>query len=287
MAGAHPAGSWMAPGAAKLDLLYVSDYATNDVYAYSYPQGKLSGVLEGILKESPLQAALCADAKGDVFVPNSSNSTLLEYAHGSTKLVATLQDPDELPYGCAVDPRTGDLAVVNYESYIGPGGLAVYAHANGLPRIYVYGFAYKFYFDAYDAQGNLFVDAVQDEPSEPFALLELPEGSHSLKLMSLDETFSVPAGVAWDGKYVDVGDSQTSVVYRFAIAGLVGTKVGATPLGAGRDVEQFLVDGNRLVGANFHGGSVAFWEYPAGGAPTEKLRGFGRPFGVALSEAPK
>ena len=90
--------SWMAPDAGKLDLLYVSDYVTNDVDAYSFPQGKLSGVLRGVLKGFVSPSGLCTDKSGDVFIPDSSNSTILEYAHGSTHLVRTLTDRDAIPY---------------------------------------------------------------------------------------------------------------------------------------------------------------------------------------------
>jgi hypothetical protein len=115
------ARSWMSPDAKKLNLLYVSDYITNDVDAYSYPQGKLRGVLRGTLKGFVSPSGLCADKSGDVFVPDSSNSTVLEYAHGSTHLVRTLNDREEIPYSCTVGPSSGDLAVVNIASFRGPG----------------------------------------------------------------------------------------------------------------------------------------------------------------------
>ena len=39
--------SWMAPGLAKRDLLYLSD-GDGNVYVYSFPDAKLQGTLTGL-----------------------------------------------------------------------------------------------------------------------------------------------------------------------------------------------------------------------------------------------
>jgi DNA-binding beta-propeller fold protein YncE len=277
----------MAPNAKKLDLLYVSDYETNDVYAYSYPQGKLSGVLAGILKKFVLPTGLCADNAGDVFIPDSSNSTVLEYPHGSTHLRKTLLDPGEMPYTCSVDPVTGDLAVVNLESVSGAGGVSIYAHGRGRPDELKYGFFYRFYFDGYDDKGNLFVDASYDVPSQPFGFAEVPKGGKSLEAIALNQSFHMPGGVGWDGKHVVVADAKSAVLYRFTITGSSGTKVGSTRLRGARSLAQFIIDSGEVVGANFNGASVGFWQYPAGGMPAKTIGGLGEPFGVTLSKASK
>ncbi len=277
----------MAPGAKKLDLLYVSDYETYDVYAYSYPAGKRSGVLRGVLRAAVMPAGLCADRAGDVFIPDSSNSTVLEYAHGSTKLVATLNDRDGLPYSCAVDPASGDLAVMNLVSASGPGNVAVYAHARGTPKRYAYGFVYKYYFGAYDDRGNLFVSASDDLPSEPFAFVELAKGSKALIGLTLDRSVAVPGGVAWDGKHVTLADPSVSKIYRVAIAGSGVTTIGTTALRGTRSLAQYAIANGRLVAANFRGANVALWRYPAGRVPSRTLGGLSEPFGVTFSFAPK
>ncbi len=277
--------SWMAPGAKKLDLLYISDYETNDVYAYSYPQGKLLGVLAGILENFVLPTGLCSDGAGNVFVPDSANSTVLEYAHGSTKLAKTLIDANELPYSCAVDGTTGNLVVVNLESASGAGGVSIYSRAHGLPQIYHYGFLYKWDFAAYDHEGNLFVDASYDLPSEALALVEMRRGKNTFDTITLDQTFGAPGGVAWDGTHLAVGDAQSSTIYRFVISGNYGTEVGATQLRRARGVAQFAVNEKSIVAADFHDRNVSFWRYPAGGTPVKSLAGFGEPFGVTLSKA--
>jgi DNA-binding beta-propeller fold protein YncE len=279
-----PRASWMAANAKDGDLVYVSDYETNDIYAFSYPQGKLRGVLAGVLEDFVLPTALCTDAAGDLFVPDSGNASVLVYAHGSTKPMRTLADPGELPYSCAIDPTSGDLAVVDYESGSGAGGVAIYRRARGLPKTYHYGFLFKWYFAGYDAAGDLFADAVYDLPSQGVALVELPKGSHTFETISLTQTISEPGAVVWDGKNLVVGDGA-STIYRFVIAGSVGNEVGSTQLARARAVAQFFIDSSHLAGANFHGARVCFWRYPAGGTPEKTLTGFGEPFGIALSRA--
>ena len=279
--------SWMAPDAGKLDLLYVSDYVTNDVDAYSFPQGKLSGVLRGVLKDFVSPNGLCTDKSGDVFIPDSSNSTILEYAHGSTHLARTLTDREAIPFSCAVDPSSGDLAVVNIVSAHGPGNVAIYVHARGRPTLYDFGSVFLWYFAAYDERGDLFIDAADDVPSEPIAFLELARGSSGLAEIDLDQTIHAPGGVGWDGKHVTVADSDASVIYRFSIAGTAGVRVGTTALRRGHYVTQYVISGNDVIGANYRGASVAFWKYPAGGTPVKTIGGFGEPFGITLSPARK
>jgi hypothetical protein len=275
----------MAPGAKTLDLLYVSDYETNDVSAYSYPAGKLSGVLKGVLRNAVMPAGLCANRAGDVFIPNSSNSSVLEYAHGSTKLIATLNDRDELPYSCAVDPASGDLAVTNLISAAGPGNVAVYARARGTPKRYAYGFVYKYYFAAYDDRGNLFVSASEDLPSDPFAFLELAKGTKALIGLTLDRSVAAPGGVGWDGKHVTLGDPSASKIYRIAIEGSGVTTIGTTVLRRTRSLAQYAIAHGRLAAASFRDANVALWRYPAGGVPSQTVGGFGEPFGVTFSFA--
>ena len=144
------------PNAKAGALLYVSDTETSNVYVYTYPGGVLKQTLGGFIDPG----GECVDAKGNVFVTNTGGLDIVEYAHGASTPAATLNDPGYFPFGCSVDPTTGNLAVTNFStaSGSGSGNVVIYEHAKGKPK--------KRYTDAaisgmllcgYDDKGNLFV----------------------------------------------------------------------------------------------------------------------------------
>lgn len=84
-------GSWMLPEAKRDDLLYVNNVYT--ITVYSYPHGKLVGTLSDFYKPF----GDCADSKGDVYITDSSFGATYVYAHGGTKPIRTLKDPNYHP----------------------------------------------------------------------------------------------------------------------------------------------------------------------------------------------
>jgi hypothetical protein len=48
-----------------------------------------------------------------VFITDTSTSQILEFAHGGTTPINTLSDYDYQPVSCAVDPKSGNLAVTS------------------------------------------------------------------------------------------------------------------------------------------------------------------------------
>ena len=109
--------SWMAPGAATKDLLYISNYYTDDVLVYSYPQDKLVGTLTGL--EGPTAPAPTRKATSRIVNNNLSDSgeDAVEYKHGGTKPIATLKIGAGYAVTCSVDPTTGSLAVTVFDTY--------------------------------------------------------------------------------------------------------------------------------------------------------------------------
>jgi len=289
--------SWMAPDAKKNDLLYVADNGTNDVYVYSYPRGKLMGTLTGF--NTP--GGLCTDRAGDVFVTNVFDWDVLEYAHGGTSPIETLsQDPETYPDGCAVDPKTGNLAVIDSASggelnvdpnSVGPGQVVIYRHAQGTPKFYK---AIYFPYNAgYDNAGNLFVDG-EGAGFSPFEFSELRKGKNTFTPIALNQSFELAGGVQWDGTHIAVGDVRDSAIYEFAINGAVGTETGTTPLTGTYDVWEFWIQGGKVVVPSSEVissqdlSSVLLYDYPAGGAAARTVTGpFVYPVGVTVSGVPK
>jgi hypothetical protein len=273
--------SQIGPAATGGDLLYVSDTDTSRVYVFTYPGGKL----EQTLSDFRDPGGECADANGDVFITNTGDENVIEYAHGATKPSATLSDSNWFPIGCAVDPKTGNLAVTNFSSgSSGPGDVAIYAHAKGKAK--------HQYSDAaitgmllcgYDASGNLFVDGFPTG-SSGFAFAELPTGKSKFVNVTLNQSIQTPGGVQWDGKYVAVGDQSADAIYRFAVSGTKGTKAGTTPLNGGSAVFQFWIDGTRVIGPDSSSGDVKLWKYPAGGTAVKTIDGLYAPLGTAVSK---
>lgn len=272
--------SWMSPDAKRKDLLYISDQTTGDVYVFGYPKGVLVGTIAGL----PEPQGECVDKKGDVFVTTFAAFQILEYAHGGTSPIATLSNTGEYMEGCSVDPTTGNLAAINFETTSqGPGGVSLYKKAKGSPTVYsdsnlLLGFAI-----GYDNQGNAFLDGLDSNRNFEFA--ELPKGSSTFTTINLNLSITTPGGVQWDGKYVAVGDAKSGTIYQTTGAG--GGVVGSTTLTSSNGIFQFFIDGKTVVGPNVYSATTMFWKYPAGGTPTKTLTGFGSPIGSAVSRGRK
>ena len=147
---------------------YVSDTFAGKVYVYAWsvPGMKRGTYIRSIHLTEPFGG--CADGKGDVYITNlnNGNGEIIEYRGDSGRRIRKLRDLGNVPFSCAVDPTTGDIAVANI-------GLAATSGGNG--SVFVYpggrGPAIRFsdlpssggalqaiYFVAYDGSGKLYVD---------------------------------------------------------------------------------------------------------------------------------
>jgi hypothetical protein len=271
----------MAPDAAGMNLLYVADLNAGSVNVYSYPTGTLKGVLTGF--SAPHYE--CVDKAGNVFVASSSAKNVLEYAHGGKTPIKTFKVTG-YPHGCAIDPTTGNLAILQDPPTSGPGQILIYAHAKGKPTQYTTPNVFRVYFLGYDANGNLFVDGTDMHVAFEFA--ELPAGSQTAIAVTLNQNIVLPGAIQWDGKNLAVGDQVSiagpSVIYEFTIAGTTGTKVGTTPLTNSCDVLQFWIQNKRVIVANDCSHDVMYFNYPVGGASTKTITdSLKEPVGVAVS----
>jgi hypothetical protein len=276
--------SWMARDAKSQSLLYVSSYKTDDVYVFSYPRGKLVGTLAGFHGPD----GECVDSAGNVWITNTLQSELLEYAHGDTTPIATLNDPGEYPFGCSVDRKTGNLAVTNIYGAGSPslasGNVVIYPNAKGSPQgPYYDSVIYYMYFCGFDGAGNLFLDG--ESYGGGFRLAELVNGSTSFTDVTLNKDIGQPGGVQWDGSHVALGDQQAGIIYQLQITGSSATVVGSTPLNDSKDVVQFWIDGKTVVGPDAVKSDIRYWSYPSGGSPNRTIRdrGLDQPIGAVVS----
>jgi hypothetical protein len=296
--------SWMLPEASSSDLLYVSSANGGNVYVFTYPDRVPAGTLANL---NTYATGECVDRAGDIFITTSNQSqvgTIYEYAHGGTTPIAALNDPGQ-PYGCAVDPLTGNLAVGNNYDTSNPyntnyGDVAVYAGAQGSPTMYYSSQFPSFYFCGYDNKGNLYA-SVADEYAVGPQLARLSRGSTTFSLITIAATklyfgYLFAPSVQWDGKRITVSSHSSTPngpvsVYRLRISGTSATVVGTTELKSinNRHEGQSWIQGGTIIGIdNKAGTDVAFWRYPQGGLARHTLKKVGSDllWGVTVSLAP-
>jgi hypothetical protein len=288
--------SWMLSRARSMNLLYVSDQdAPGKLLAFSYPQGELVGE---VTVPSDYPGGLCSDSVGDVFVTtfgSYSQSYVYEYAHGGTEPVATLADPGSAN-GCAVDRRTGNLAVTNYLVGGSSGDVAIFQGAKGSPTTYFDDQIRRYYYCTYDDKGDLFVDGPAAAPE----IGELPYRAAKFTNISLTSEIA-PISMQWlKGALVVSASTQSKFgpqpIYNIRISGSRGSVSGPTLLKSPHNLNpfqgvQFWSQGKTIVGPDWKGhyhDLLNFWR-STGGWPKKIIRrpgGAVRLHGVTISTAP-
>lgn len=261
--------SWMLPEAKSGDLLYTTG-GCGGTCVLSYPAGKLVGKLSvggGV--------GVCSDSKGDVFIPN--NTMVVEYAHGGTTPIQTLDLPGSSAAACAIDATTGNLAVIFEGS---DSDVAIFPDAQGEPNVYVANLDAAFC--GYDNSGNLFVDGYANGQT---GLTELPDGSSQFLNLTISGDVGLPWQVQWDGHYITLEGQAPSkgniTVAELQIAGSIATVVNTTHFAGvrGRVTQSWIHGGDifipygvRVSAAN----KVGAWKYPGGGDPFHKIKHLGK-----------
>jgi hypothetical protein len=281
---ANRGGSWMLPDATDEDLLYVSTQNPGNVHVFAYPSNKKVGEIANVSGDE------CVDSKGDVFITNGTK--VLGYRHGETKPFKKLSYSNlESPDSCAVDPKTGDLAVTNSSS--GNPVVFIFHHAKQHVKYYYDSNLWGLLSCAYDDKGNLFID-------DSANLAELPSNGSQLETITItgsEAPLSYIYGVQWDGKYLAIGDNESggsrgvTGIYRLSVSGSTATIKGNVLLEPTATVSGFWIQGATLIAPGFNNprcgrtGCVAFYPYPRGGKYTKYIQ-LGYPTAAAVSVAP-
>jgi hypothetical protein len=281
--------SWMASDAAAAkSLLYVSDAGTFDVYVYTFPELKPAGKLTGF--DEP--QGECSDKSGDVWITNTVSQQILEFAHGGTHAIRTLNDPTGYPGGCAVDTSTGDLAVTNIFDNSGAGEVLVYRGGRGTPSPYSNPAVTYYYFDSYDAAGNLYVSGSTGRGA--YVLSLLAHGRHAMTSLSLrGGTIHFPGSVQWLATALVLGDQECdgkkgACFYEATVRGTLAKITRKTALTGSCDVAQAWIQGGRLSAADYNDcrrsrSGAYLWKYPGGGTAIRSVTGLMRPIGATIS----
>lgn len=281
--------SWMArDAAAAKSLLYVSDAGASDVYIYTFPDLKPAGKLTGFVQPQ----GMCADKSGNVWVTSTVLQQILEFAHGGKHAIRTLNDPTGYPAGCAVDASSGDLAVTNFFDSSGAGEVLIYRGGRGTPTPYFNPAVTYYYFDGYDAAGNLYVSGAMRGGA--YVLLLLGRGKNAMERMSVSGgTIHFPGSVQWIRTGLVLGDQRCdgkkgACFYEASVRGTLAKITRKTALTGSCDVAQAWIQNGLLAAADYddcgRGRSGAYvWNYPGGGAAIRSVTGLMRPIGATIS----
>ncbi|MBV9233939.1 MAG: hypothetical protein JO030_07850 [Candidatus Eremiobacteraeota bacterium] len=269
-----PRGSWMLPEARRSDLLYVAnDGSSNDVTVYSYPSGKLVGVLTGFNHPT----GLCVDKVGDVYVANFYGESVVEYRHGGKDPIETLAD-NGTPNGCAIDPTTGNLAVTNncdgpVGSCFPSGTVLIYTRAKGKPHVFTDQYTVEMLYCVFDKAGNLFVDGINGFYHIGFAELRKGKAVFSSIDLKLPLRVTQPGGLQWAGHLLTVAPGNGRAIYQYTLSGSRATLVRTVALMGIRNIfgtNQFRIERSTVVAPvlstkEHPNGVVEYFRYPSGG----------------------
>lgn len=280
--------SWMLPEASGEDLLYIANYKAGSVNVYSYKTLKLVGMLSGLNGPN----GECTDRTGNVYIVNSRSDSIVEYPHGGTSPIATIDDYPYYPNDCGIDSTTGDLCVANLDATPLYGNLAIYKKARGMPSLYSDQNPYiAYYFScAYDPDGNAYVDASFVDGGLIYD--ELAVGAKKLTRFRLGRAARHGGTLRWDGRYMAVNDGGNRV-RRFDIGSRErayhdGQTILRTSVGG---ISKFWVyakgRSREIIGTVQTKNEIQIWTYPAGSSLHILDSGFDEPDGVTVSVAPR
>jgi hypothetical protein len=291
----HPHRLWISPDAKKgaPRLLFVSDTITQTVNIYSMPDLTIKGQVAGFIDPR----GECADRSGNIWVADAGAGEI-------TKLSRTgdvdrhIHDPLGYPWGCAVDPTTGNLAVTNLFGATAEGNVTIYPNASppGMeltnPDMYYYSFA------GYDTSGNLWIDGLNDAGK---AILSFCGASSCSTIPLTGGTIYAPGFIQWAVRWRSwyVADRQCGNAVRFCIYPVSGSGVLGTPITLTDPQGHTVCNMNQGVITNskskvYVGGvddsqcgrinSVARWRFPRGGPSTHDTTDIAFPWGAAISQ---
>lgn len=252
------------PNPCCVQMLFVSDYSSNTVQLYKFPNGNYQFALpQPTLPAAPFNGpeGECTDTitPQHVFIANSGADVIDEYTQ-SGSFVMQFNDPGQMPISCAyrqTGPNSGVLAVSNYSAATNSGSISIYTDTNGTwagPSVHAPGGVNQLiYFLDYKG-ATLYFDGLQlsnffyfMKMSPQFAFTQIPITGAPCNGVAF------PGDVKSIGNYLAIGDQSPSSgcpnIYRILPSGAYN---GSTTLSIPpHDLLQFVRRGGRLVAVDF------------------------------------
>jgi hypothetical protein len=269
---------------ARSGTFWISDAVDDAVQIFTFPSGTYLGAAPQPPEGFSEPQGMCSDKNGNVFIANTEHRTIDEYAANGT-FTRALPDPNALPASCAIDPKSGTLAVSNIFSYsYRPGGISLYKNASGKPRQLTDPNMAEVYFIAYYGRtGKLYYSGFNNS----FDAVINSYVNGTFKTVALNGvTLDFPGAVAW------ANTTKSLIIFGQGSAGGAlyhvradGKVTGWTALCGSSycGPAQVTVSGKYFVAPDPESEDAAVYPYPAGGDALVTVTGFGRPVGTAVS----
>ena len=210
----------------------VSDASENVVDIFN---GK--GVQTGQLTGFSEPQGLALDTAGNLYVADTNNSRIQVYAAGFKSAPTTINDPGESPVSVTIDSK-GNLGVANIlTTGSGPGSVSFFNKGGTLLKTLSNAKFAKVYFDAFDDEGNLYIDGTN--VSGAFVAGEVVGGvnGNAIAILTTGNSVGFPGGIAISltGKIaLDDQENLEIFTYNAPVKGSLGMPIATTPLaGAG------------------------------------------------------
>jgi hypothetical protein len=274
MTAAHPnlaglRGGLMTPDKHKKKKAdqFISDFGNGVVDEFDYPKGDSSiGSISGISEaQGECTNVLFGTGKKTFLVTASGSLTTDEFKVGGSSPIKTLNAPSgDTPVGCAIDPKTGNLA----STIINDGAVVIYANASGAGTVSQSPLIEAF-FAGYDTGSNLYVDGFNNQGE--FGLVELKKGSSTWQTLSLSNSIEFPGNVQFDGKYITVNDQEAHDIFGYTCSGTSCTLEQTVSLSGSSDCDQTWIAKGYAICPDAGNVDGEIYKYPAGGSPVAVL----------------
>jgi NHL repeat len=270
---------WLSPAAKRCkQKLFVSSYWLDYVSIYCaklgrHNQAPIGEITDGI---SGPEGAV-TDAKGNLYVSNTTGNSVTEYPRGSTTASFTYSAELSYPAGVAVD-SSQNVYVTN----LGSGSITVFPQGSNTPSSALSGLPYPIDV-ALDASGNVYVTSY----TTSFSSGEILEYAHgSTQGTNLGIVTDAPGGITLD-KSADIvtSDQRLPGVLVFP----PGTSTPSQTFARNMDDPvpvRFVGSEKRVFVGDSIVNDVEVYSYPGGALVDTITDGIDGPEGLALDPAP-
>jgi hypothetical protein len=264
------------------DTIAISDGENNVVDIFN-AQGQQTAQLTGF--SDPF--GLASDIKGDLYVADAGNNRIQVYAKGFMLPPTTISVPDAQPIG--VDSfNNGAYVAVTGELGCGVSNIMIFKGSTLVTEIVPANV--EPYLCAFDATGNLYVDAYGPNGGAAAVgeVANATSGGNTYTPLTTSNAFESPGGVqVTTNGQITIGDANGSAIYTYnpPSNGSLGAPVRTTLLPTSGVVLAYAFTKNMrdLYTADAGLDVSNEYAYPAGGTPVSTIPfSGGTPYGVAI-----